>query len=489
MQHINKKRAILAIFSTLLLNLSAQNASVEKLDIKLETVGTFTDGDYAPFWLTNNVYGIGSDKTNKEYLRAGAFGSKTFFDNKLNVKLGADMLVSHNLQSDFYFQQLYADFEYKAALLSIGAKEWNNPLKNKYLSTGSMTLSNNSRPIPQVGFSIPEFVDIPYTNGLLQFQGGLSYGWYGDNDYKKRHAGNGDYALDVLYHRKYGFIKFENKSPWSFIFGLEMDTQWGGDFYRKGEYVSGSKGNLKNFLKVLMPMSGGGSDSNSTDQVNIVGNVYGSWHFVANYKTKDFTIKGYHEHFFEDHSGVFFKNIPDGVYGLELNFNKKQPISSVLFEYVHTKDQSGPFLWDKTENINSQVSAGDNYYNQWDYISETNYGYTMGNPLLTSPLYNKGRTLSVLNNRISAFHGGLSGYVSDNLQYRALITYSRSWGTHLYPARQIRNQFSSMIEAIYTHPKLNGWQFSGAFAYDDSALMVGDNTGVQFKVSKQFSIK
>lgn len=460
----------------------------ECIKTKIETAGVFSGGDNAPFWFTNNNHGIGSEHKNNGYLRVGTFAEDTFFKGKLRVSAGADILASYNLQTDFYFHQLYADFKYRSLGLSIGSKERNTLFRNKDLSTGGLTLSGNSRPIPQILAGFPNFVNIPLTNKWLQVQGGISYGWFLDNKYKVRHAGDGSYAKDVYYHRKYAYFKVEKNTPWNFILGLEMDTQWGGKMYRNNKIYTKSPGNLKNFFKVLVPMAGGG-DANGTDQVNILGNVYGSWHFIFNYKTKDYSIKAYHEHFFEDHSGIIFKNMPDGIYGLEFNLNRKAPISTILFEYIHTKNQSGPFLWDESNEIPIQVSAGDNYYNQVDYVSLTHYGHVLGNPLLTSSIYNNGQTLLVLNTRISAFHGGISGYISNNLQYRTLLTYSRSWGTPLLPSTHIRNQFSGLLEASYTPPKLDGWFFSGAIAYDDAKSMVGDNWGLQFKIAKSFNIR
>ncbi|BES60463.1 capsule assembly Wzi family protein [Dysgonomonas capnocytophagoides] len=460
-----------------------------RISINIETLGTFTDGDFAPFWLSNNKFGLGSAENSNQYLRINSFGNHYFYvgGSPLNVTMGADILVSHNMQSDFNFHQLYADLKYRNAVLSVGAKERYSLFKNKLLSSGGMTLSNNARPIPQVEVSIPDFVTVPYTKRYLQFIGGLSYGWFGDDKFKKRNAADGYYAEKVLYHRKYGFLKFEKVPAWSFIVGAEMDTQWGGRFYHAGEYWDKGSAKLSDFFKVLIPMKGG-AESNLTDRQNIVGNVYGSTHFIVEHKRKEFSIKAYHEHFFEDHSGIIFKNIPDGLYGLELNLNKKGWFTSVLFEYLHTKDQSGPFLWDENEEIPVQVSGGDNYYNHVDYASLSNYGFVLGNPFLTSPIYNRGQSLTVFNNRLSTFHGGISGYILPSLQYRALVSYSRSWGTDRIPSRNIRNQFSSMLETVYIDPRLSGWKFSAAFAFDRSG-MVGDNTGVQLKISKCFEVQ
>lgn len=92
------------------------------IDVNIATLGTFSGGDNAPFWLTNNQYGLGSTENNSGYLRAQTFAKKKLAD-KLKLQLGVDIIAAHNLNSDFHFQQLYADFTYKNVKLSIGSKE------------------------------------------------------------------------------------------------------------------------------------------------------------------------------------------------------------------------------------------------------------------------------------------------------------------------------------------------------------------------------
>ncbi|MEN9918663.1 MAG: hypothetical protein RL662_1099 [Bacteroidota bacterium] len=455
--------------------------SPQQLRITLSGMGLVSDGDVTPFWLTNNRHGIGSISKNKQYVRLHSLISKNW--DALNISGGADVLVSHNLNADFYIHQLYFDFNYQQTTLSVGAKERQSLFKNALLSSGGMTLSNNARPIPQVEFAIPQFININGTNNKLYVMGGIAYGWQTDNGYKKENATNGYYADKILYHRKYGFVKYKPNTTWNFILGLEMDAQWGGHFYKKGKYEYKSSAKLRDFFKVLIPTSGG-SSANITDRVNIVGNVYGSSHFIAEYKKQNYTIKAYHEHFFEDHSGLFFKNIPDGLYGIELNLPKKNWISDIVFEYLHSKNQSGPFLWDKNDEIPVQVSGGDNYYNHIDYISLTNYGYAIGNPLFTSAIYNRGSSLTIYNSRLSAFHIGIGGSVNQKISYRTLVSYNKSWGTPLIPSIKIRDQFSAMCEATYNgNNKTKSWLISCAIGYDKSQ-MVGDNIGIQLKIAK-----
>lgn len=460
---------------------------VSRTNMTISSLGLLSDGDFAPFWLTNNRHGLGSAERDKTFLRINAFIRQNI--NTFNISGEVDFLAANNLESDIILQQLYVDFGYKNDIkLSIGAKQRKSLFKNSELSTGGMTLSENARPIPQVELSTARFIDLPFTDSKWQIMGGLSYGWYPDNSYRRRNAGDGNFAEKVLYHRKYGFIKFEPNRKWNFIAGLEMDTQWGGHFYGKGQYWYKGTAKLKDFFKVLIPMSGG-SDSNITDRGNIVGNVYGSLHLIGNYNYSDFSIKAYHEHFFEDQSGLFFENIPDGLYGIEVNLKKNDWLSHILLEYIHSKNQSGPFLWDENDNIPIQVSGGDNYYNHIDYISTTYHGFTSGNPLFTSPMYNNRQSLTIYNTRLSSFHIGFSGNIIPILHYRTLFTFSKSWGTTLIPSSDIRKQFSGLVELSYGNIYSNkGWLFSGAIGFDDSD-MIGNNFGGQLKVSKTFHLR
>lgn len=460
----------------------------EKVILKTEISGTFSNGDNAPFWLTNNNYGIGSTDENSQYIRIGAFANKNLLriNNKsLRVEAGADIIVANNFQSDFYFHQLYLDLRYRSLGLSIGAKERKSEYLNDYLSSGGMSHSINARPIPQVEAGFPEYVSIPFTNDLLKIKGGLSYGWFTDTRFKEKYSSDGYYAKDVLYHRKYVYFKFDNNRAFDFILGLDMGAQFGGDIYREHEYIYSSPSGIKEFFKVLFPTSGG-SNSSLTDQVNIIGNMYGSWHFVSNFRQPTYNIKAYYDHYFDDHSGMWFKNMPDGLYGIELSLKGKQPVTNILFEYIHTKDQTAPFLYDETPELPTQVSGSDNYYGSIDYISLSNYGLVFGNPLITSPIYNDNKTLWIQHNRISAFHGGLSGYIISDLQYKALFTYSRSWGTYARPTTSIKNQFSCILDLNYYPKQLKGWLLGGTLAYDSSSI-VGDNFGFRIKIAKELS--
>lgn len=482
------------LFASLFVCLFASNAQMnktpfrDKLELKIESAGVFTTGDNAPFWVTNNNYGIGWSERNNQYIRTGVFADKSFSNNSLKLSFGADALIANNFESDIYIQQLYVDINYWNVGLSIGQKERTMPFLNNSLSSGSMVLSNNIRPIPQAEFGTLGFIALPFTNNSLHFMGGFSFGYYTDNKYRKK-VDNKTYMKDVLYHHKYGYLKYEKpESQWNMIVGLDGGAQWGGERYTDGKYNYSDPNNISDLFRIFINARGG-RNANPGDQENKLGDSYGSYVARFNYKLKNkssFTI--YYEHFFEDRSGMLFYNFPDGTYGIEYNVNERQLISGFLFEYIYSKNQSGHPKYDSNGNRIWNKGA-DNYYNNGMYVSNQNYGFTIGNPIFTSPYYNKGKHLMISDNRLSAYHLGISGWFNKYITYKTLLTISYGYGTPFEQFGKRRDQFMSQFGITYNNPQNKEWLFSGSLAYDNTQTIIGKNFGGQIKIAKIFTIR
>ena len=113
---------------------------------------------------------------------------------------------------------------------------------------------------------------------------------------------------------------------------------------------------------------------------NAVGNHVGSWHVRLDWKGKGWSIGGYMDHLFEDHSQLsmqygFWK---DMLLGLEVNLPGNRFVSSVVYEHNGTKNQSGPVYHDATPENPQQISARDNYYAHHIYGSWQHAGFGMG---------------------------------------------------------------------------------------------------------------
>jgi hypothetical protein len=105
----------------------------------------------------------------------------------------------------------------------------------------------------------------------------------------------------------------------------------------------------------------------------------------------------------------------------------------------------------------------------------------MGNPLYRSPLYNDDGTIRIANNRMAAWHLGMSGQPLPSLHYRVLATYQTGLGTYDDPFTSPKYNFCLLAELSWLMQK--GWSLRGAFGMDQGKLL-GDNYGAQLSIVK-----
>ena len=128
--------------------------------------------------------------------------------------------------------------------------------------------------------------------------------------------------------------------------------------------------------------------------------------------------------------------------------------------------------------ITDKVTGKDDYYNHTCYDSYTHYGMTPGIALITSPIYNKGGETRFLDNRVKAWHVGVSGEITDHLSYLTKGSYREGWGTYDYPLSHKHHSFDAMVQGIYT---IGPWQFGAACALDKGNIY-GDCTTFDIKI-------
>jgi len=131
-----------------------------------------------------------------------------------------------------------------------------------------------------------------------------------------------------------------------------------------------------------------------------------------------------------------------------------------------------------------QVSACDDYYNNFFYQSWQHYGMGIGNPLLPGPIYNRDGSLKFRSNRVRANHWAFSGTPSDEWAYRVLMSYALHWGTYVNPLDKICKQFSSLYEVTYSPKALAGWHFSVSAAVDHGNYL-GNSGGGMITIRKE----
>lgn len=461
---------------------------------------TVSDGD-APLWLNANKHGLSSISGDNGYLRAGIY-RPVETDSCRNWRIGyaLDIAVPYNFTSNLVIQQLYADFQFKKVRITVGSKEHDAALKNNELSSGSQTLGTNARPVPQVRFELPEYVSITGKSNWAAIKGHIGYGMMTDGSWQEDYLGTGTadktphYAKKALFHSKAGYLRLGNEEKFPLVFegGLEMACEFGGTIYnpagRDGVYSDRLEmgHGLKDFWDATF---GTGSDATDEEYANAAGNTVGSWLLSLSYKGKGWRVRTYYDHFFEDHSMMFFEyGWKDGLVGAELTLPENRFVSSVVYEYLHTTYQSGPVYHDKTEAIPDQISGKDNYYNHNLYQGWQHWGQAIGNPLYTSPLYNHNGELAFTGNRFKAHHFGISGDPLPALHYRLLYSYMANWGRYDAPYTDVKHDNSFLCEISYKpqrigHMRTDGWSVTAAFALD-RGKQIGNNTGFQLTLRK-----
>ena len=153
---------------------------------------------------------------------------------------------------------------------------------------------------------------------------------------------------------------------------------------------------------------------------------------------------------FEDESQMFWQyGWKDFLLGAEVKLPQNRVVSTVLYEYLTTKDQSGPIYHDKTQQIPDQISASDNYYNHAVYGAWQHAGFGLGNGLLISPRYNADKSISFRHNRVQAHHIGMAGSPLRGLDYKLLFSYEKSWGTYNKPLVDPLEGWTMFVQATY----------------------------------------
>lgn len=494
---MNLRNLSAAVFSAAILAYAPASFAEwnDSIQYRAEVGTSLSAGEHTPLWLNANRFGFSSTERNNVWLRLSAF--KYIDDSKrFDWGAGVDLGVAHRLQSTFMPQQLYAEVKYRCLDAMIGAKEIDDNFLDRSLSSGSLTQGWNARPIPQVRIGIFDYANVWGCNEMFAVKGHVAYGMFTDNWWIRRWANpEFNYALNTLYCSRAIYFRGGNaeKFPLEGELGLVMDSEFGGKTWIA---TGGGEGHWekhptypKAWFKALIPMKGG-SDTSWGEQTNVEGNFLGNWSMSLKWQDpRGWMVRLYYQHFFEDHSMLFF-DYPwkDGLYGVQAKLPKNRIVSDIVYEFLYMKDQAGPVYWDHTPEIDYQISGRDEYYDHYIYNGWQHWGQGIGNPLLTSPLYNSDHNIYFYSTRVISNHLGFKGDPSDQVSYRVLASHTRSWGTYYVPFERAKANFSWLAEVKYHPAKLKGWEASLSLAMDHGSL-IGNSFGAQLSISKTGWIK
>ena len=472
---------------------------------RAEAFGSVATGENTPFWMLYRNWGMVPLDANNFYVRGGVFHQQTI-NKDWSFKAGFDLAGSSpHAYGDVWVQQLYGELNWKSLRLNVGSKEDYISLLNPYLSSGDFCSSNNARPRPEIKGSIPEFILVPYTKGNMYIKGHFAIGYHTDGKWQEDVARphNQDYTKNVLAHHKSIYFRFgsiEKRNRLQFTFGLDHHALYGGELYQyrdvsetgQKEYVVGRQpSGMSELLRVVIAKEGSESSSEA-NRAYVAGTSIGAYLFKFDYllKNKD-VLSVYKHHFFEDGSGMAFENYRDGIYGIEYKAKSKSLFSGAVFEYIYTKNQTGPIHFNLTMDsehyhLRSKGNGNDNYYNNCDYVQGPSYyGRTTGTPLFLSPEYNKDGRVNFTSSRIIAFHLGIEGYFHSTLQYRLLATTGQTWGLYYFPFISVRKGVASGLDLIYSCPKVQDLDLKLSLGFNKGEFFSDDTLGGGITITKR----
>ncbi|GAB2520284.1 capsule assembly Wzi family protein [Spirosoma aerophilum] len=349
-------------------------------------------------------------------------------------------------------------------------------LVDTLLTSGSYIWSGNALPMPKIQLAIPQFTPIPLTGGVLSVMGTFSHGWF-ENEGR---LVQGSYLHQSSLYGRLG------KPSWRVRFygGFNHQVMWAGHSDYLDNTVS-VNGNLPSAIKYFPAVVLGSRNPFPEDQAltsisrfddNRIGNHLGSIDFAFEVNLNRWNVFAYRQFMYDDGSLFYGTNLDDGLNGLRIR-NRDQPTGSLFFlkqltfEYLFTGSQGGDlFILE-----DPQRRGRDDYFNNSQFIDGWTYvGRTIGTPFLT-PQKEVNPALpnryAIANNRVSAFHVGLSALVLDKVDVTTRLSYSRNAGTYAIPYLTIPAQFSGLLTASVPIGLFGGTTLNGSVAVDAGELL------------------
>lgn len=377
-----------------------------------ETSTIISNSNTTPFWFQANRSGIYSRGGNQFLTRLQAH-RKSELSDRFDILYGADLIARPGRNSTLSFNQGY--FKAHVFGLEFAAGRFHNisPISNADLSLGSLGISGNATPIPQLKIGLNKWQPLPFFDNFVEISGHISHGWLGSRRYTE----------DVLLHEKVFHAKFGGDGSFNMYGGLAHYAKWGGNNHPSGRDVPTR---FRDFFAVFFSLEGD-EDTPGPEQAHALGDHLGAWDFGFQLELNDYEIHAYRQFPYEDYSNLFFKSYMDALTGISVQIPDyvKFPANQILYEFLYTKFQAGPReARENPDDGQGPYRYNENYYNHYFYRTGWVYQMrTIGNPLFTPSPEN----LGILNNRIIAHHIGIiSAFSQSKLTGKA--TFSRNYG-------------------------------------------------------------
>ena len=410
------------IFSALF-KIQAQNYSVE-LNSNLSSKETL------PFFLTANKFGT-IPNNNNLLLNTTIFSDFKNNNNRFNIAYKTSISGYIADKNNILINEFYVSIASKNWQLDVGSKNEDIVFEGLSVSNGNIINSINTRAFPGINFKTRSYLELPFAKNWLKVK--ANYAEYFLNDER---------AVDNAHlHYKSLYFKSKLSDKLSLISGLDHYVQWGGTSEEFGKQPT----DFKTYLKYITGTGDGNKTEDDINSSNAWGNHVGNYLFQLNYIGENSNWSIYLSHPFEDRSGREFANYPDGLFGFFIDLKKPNNfITHVITEFQYTKHQG------KNSSENGLI---DNYFNNSVYQSGwTFFGRTIGSPFFTTKIPENDITYGIDQNRFTSFNLGIKGHLSNNIQYKTNITYTKYAGWFNKPLN--KSLFAPYLEVLISEESI-----------------------------------
>lgn len=452
--------------------LSAQELDTVLVNAKLGLVSS--SQEFLPFYLKFNRNGK-VDEEAPVFMEIQSSYQKTIVDD---LQFEGNFAIRNQ-----YLYEFNAQLNWKKFNLFAGRKPFIlGGIDNNELTTGSMVMSRNALPIPQVGLFLDDYVDVPLTKGYVKIKGGMSHGWFEEDRWVK----------EPYLHLKYfkGLIDLRELIGFRVYSSVIHTAQWGGTSPDGTELPS----SISDFNKIFFGQGIPNEDGNTFGEANALGNHLGMTELTLNQLIGEYELTLNYQKPFEDEGSMIYVSFTDFLMGLQVEFPEKSFIKKVYLEYLQTMRQGGPGLPDPTpqyptveSNFGFRFGGRDDYYNNYLYRSGWTYqGKVISNPLFAT--YEDAQVylgdfesydFFIVNNRLKSWNLGAVFSPMDNLILTMLITRTINYGTYagLYEGRF--NWSPSLFDPNFDYPyKWGKVQYYSQLKIGWSNLFKGSPLGI-----------
>ena len=442
-----------------------------------------TSGD-TPFWMKANQYGVVPSKSPYLLVRGGIqsnYRKGKRFDWAYGLELAGNISANNPIdtnhrgaENSILIPQLFVKAKLGIFEIYVGRRKEIVGLVDSTLSSGSYIWSGNALPMPKIQISIPNFVPIKFTGGILSIKGNFAHGWF-ENDRTD--------VKNFYLHQKSIYFKI-GKPNWkmSFYTGFNHQAQWGGELItlnstlaKDGKLPSSFKDYLGIITGKSLAVESDTSKYGFADAGNRAGNHLGTVDIGFEIKTKNFNVLLYRQNIYEDGSLFYLSNIADGLNGISITNKKKASglftLNKVVFEYLDTRSQGGER---SSEETNSYFRGNDDYLNHGQFDNGWSYhAKGIGTPFIVSSqdLSIPKSSFYFENNKVSVLYLGLAGIIKQTIMIDGRFSYSFNYGRTIYPYIEEKKQFSGLVRVKIPTKLFSAKYISAIAAYDQGELL------------------